>query len=419
MIGTLDEVKAAVRTAEQANALIGEWTPLLLVAHSRLAGGTGDSAAALGTLRHLLEMKANPLVRDSNTGQMLAHLAAQHGNLDVLQLPGVCLKGEDPAVAGDGSSVLHCAAGAPRNAREMIEWLVRTQGYDVKDRTREQSTPLHYAYTPEACRVLLDCKADVNAINASGFTPLHCADSPEVIRLLLAHGAHSHTRDKQGATAFDVAGDEKVEEILFADMWGRPHACETCGGGGAAAVAATHHCSDCVEDLCSACDAALHRRPRTASHRRHALTLQLCDVDNKVPATVWCADCDESFCAACDAHQHAPTRVKTRGHVRVPISERPAPPAAAALPAVAAASAADAGAASHAGAAMPAAALPKRAGRGRATSGGGRGAAGGRAPAQAGSGAGSGAGRGAGRGEGLALPRALSPAAIAANAQLF
>ena len=77
----------------------------------------------------------------------------------------------------------------------LTEFLIES-GADVEARTFQKlQTPLFYAQTPEAARLLLKAGADVNAADKQGYTPLMKAvqkQKVKLIKFLIANGANVH-----------------------------------------------------------------------------------------------------------------------------------------------------------------------------------------------------------------------------------
>jgi ankyrin repeat protein len=113
--------------------------------------------------------------------------------------------------------------------REVLRLLAR--GHDVNTRTRERSTPLHFAVGRghlELAHELLKARADVHATDQAGRSPLHeaCTSRPQhesassgqlgVIRLLLTFGARARQPDLLKRSAFELAQEQGVAK---ADAW--------------------------------------------------------------------------------------------------------------------------------------------------------------------------------------------------------
>ncbi len=85
-------------------------------------------------------------------------------------------------------------------------------------------TPLHLAAPyggPEAVKLLIDRKADLNARDVRGMTPLMLAlaldhPDPRVVKLLLEHGADPSIKSKAGETALDWARKFNHPDVMSA-----------------------------------------------------------------------------------------------------------------------------------------------------------------------------------------------------------
>lgn len=84
-------------------------------------------------------------------------------------------------------------AGDPLTVEQML-----AQGYGSNIPDRDGKTPLHWVGSSEVATLLINCGADVHAVNHGGYRPLHSASRRgcvEVAQALLKHGADA------GATA--------------------------------------------------------------------------------------------------------------------------------------------------------------------------------------------------------------------------
>ncbi len=165
---------------------------------------------------------------------LLAHLKEQGKPLDVFEAAacGDCpqlqtLLAADASLArsvsGDGWTPLHLAAGfgGPEAARLLIE-----HGAHVHQQSHNpmRNQPLHacaaLSRIPATASLLIECGADVNATQASGFTALHQAaasGSEDLVELLLQAGADPALTCGQGKTAADYArerGHTRLAERL-------------------------------------------------------------------------------------------------------------------------------------------------------------------------------------------------------------
>jgi ankyrin repeat protein len=66
-------------------------------------------------------------------------------------------------------------------------------------------------------RLLLDAGARVNAADGQGYSALMyaaMADKLEIVQELLARGADVNAKDKKGFTVLEMAGGQRVRQIL-------------------------------------------------------------------------------------------------------------------------------------------------------------------------------------------------------------
>jgi Domain of unknown function (DUF6438)/Ankyrin repeats (3 copies) len=100
-----------------------------------------------------------------------------------------------------------------------MEGLIQT-GLDVNAQAPDGDTPLLIAVQQRdlrKMRLLLDAGAQVNAADARGYTALMyaaMADKLEIVRELLARGADINAKDKKGFTVLEMAGGQKVRQVL-------------------------------------------------------------------------------------------------------------------------------------------------------------------------------------------------------------
>jgi len=122
-----------------------------------------------------------------------------------------------------GFTPLHvCVSGNHRHEerQEIIRLLCRA-GAKLEQKDEEKGlTPLHYTSLrnkPLLAEVLLQCGADIHAIEGNGATPLHGAafhGNIEVAKVLLDHGADPNRADHHGYTPKSLAQDNKHEELV-------------------------------------------------------------------------------------------------------------------------------------------------------------------------------------------------------------
>jgi ankyrin repeat protein len=157
--------------------------------------------------------------------------AAQTDNVDrlrdLLDADGALAR----AYSRDGFTALHLAAyyDAPNALRLLLD-----RGADLEAVTKNFLTnmALHAASAAalgylEACRILLERGANVNAKQHGANTPLHTAGfrgDRELAELLVRHGADPSITNDEGQTAADVArsrGSSQVSALLRANAGSR------------------------------------------------------------------------------------------------------------------------------------------------------------------------------------------------------
>ncbi|KAG8184723.1 hypothetical protein JTE90_019327 [Oedothorax gibbosus] len=155
------------------------WTPLLYACQ------TGHPEV----VKLLLQNSARVDVFDEN-GKAALHLAAEFGHGEVVD---ILLKHKAFANARNkkGMTPLHLAA--KNGYTEIVQKLVSQYGATLDALTLTKRTPLHLAAENgklDVCQILLEMRADANAIDNTGQTPLLLAaenDHPEVVKLFLRH----------------------------------------------------------------------------------------------------------------------------------------------------------------------------------------------------------------------------------------
>ena len=158
----------------------------------------------------LLSRGANVSQTDEN-GNTPLHDAAYHHYVDICQLL-VDHKADVTSVNTRGKTPLHTAFSLYRsNTPAVCRPLITNESVNVADRLGNRT--LHIAARNgniQTVQLLVDCGADVNALNGDGQTPLHTAvggekDCPELCSILLKHDAKIDVVDKDGNQPLHLA----------------------------------------------------------------------------------------------------------------------------------------------------------------------------------------------------------------------
>lgn len=115
-----------------------------------------------------------------------------------------------------GSTVLYCAA-SDKNLPTAKCLLERGAKVNVKNDDGE-TTPLMNAGTPENIALLLQYKADINAVDEFGRTALirfAQRDEADLVKALIEHKADLNVTDKKGRSALNHAREPEVRKILL------------------------------------------------------------------------------------------------------------------------------------------------------------------------------------------------------------
>jgi Domain of unknown function (DUF6438)/Ankyrin repeats (3 copies) len=102
---------------------------------------------------------------------------------------------------------------------DCVEDLIQT-GFNVNAQAPDGDTPLLIAVQQRdlrKVRLLLDAGARVNAADGQGYSALMyaaMADKLEIVQELLARGADVNAKDKKGFTVLEMAGGQRVRQIL-------------------------------------------------------------------------------------------------------------------------------------------------------------------------------------------------------------
>jgi hypothetical protein len=114
------------------------------------------------------------------------------------------------------------AAGSVRWVKcdfDCMEGLIQT-GFNVNAQAPNGDTPLLIVVKQRdlrEVRILLDAGARVNAADGQGYTALmyaSMADKLELVQELLARGADVNAKDKKGFTVLEMAGGQRVRQVL-------------------------------------------------------------------------------------------------------------------------------------------------------------------------------------------------------------
>jgi hypothetical protein len=102
---------------------------------------------------------------------------------------------------------------------DCVEGLIQT-GFNVNAQAPDGDTPLLIAVQQRdlrKVRLLLDAGARVNAADGQGYSALMyaaMADKLEIVQELLARGADVNAKNKKGFTVLEMAGGQRVRQIL-------------------------------------------------------------------------------------------------------------------------------------------------------------------------------------------------------------
>ena len=163
--------------------------------------------------------------KTSSDGSTALFFAAQEGRMNVVPLllaKGASLK----ARRADGWTPFICAAAY--NQVDMLEFFLLEKGADVEEKDNQGDTALMFAAanvfsqdatgeTLPAVNLLLDWKANPNAMNKKGQTPLMLASQKgevEIAKLLISKKADIHAKDKNGKSALHYAAESKADPAI-------------------------------------------------------------------------------------------------------------------------------------------------------------------------------------------------------------
>ena len=195
-------------------------TPALVSAHDAAGATALHHAAGFGdipTIKLLLEHGADVNAVNNRKSTPLFWAIYDEAKVRFLLDHGANVN----AKVVDGRTPIYQAASRP-NATPVLRMLLE-KGANPNAKTLIGMTPLMAASRTdlEAERILIDAKADVNAVNAAGATALMAAAGtgrPEAVRMLLAKGADPKLRTKKNETALAdaaTAGNEETVKLLL------------------------------------------------------------------------------------------------------------------------------------------------------------------------------------------------------------
>jgi len=198
-----------------------EVNPELLNAKSAKLNETPlHEAAVMGRMdvvKYLVSKGADLTIRDGY-GKTALEKAIGRGRNDVaLFLISSMTREKDIA----GNKPLHAAA--ENGNIEMVRILL-DRGFDVNARDNWGETPLHNAISRDfldIAKMLIEKGAGINAAStadgSTGKTPLHYARSDKAVRILVRKGADINAKDRKGRTPLHYAAEgsgSAVEELL-------------------------------------------------------------------------------------------------------------------------------------------------------------------------------------------------------------
>lgn len=214
-----DNVKVLLEEGADVNVIKrADWTPLML------ACAKTQGSESVEIVKMLLEKKAlvNLVNKD---GWNALHLVSRDGNLGVFRL--LIANGANPdAVTNNSRTVLHIAAlhGNIDIVKEILQ-LQKLENIDVIDKCG--NTPLHEAVLgghKAIYQFLIDHKSDINRVNSVGYSVVHFAASVgslEMLRYLVSeHNCDVNSIAKSGLTPLHCAARKGYKEAyeLLVDL---------------------------------------------------------------------------------------------------------------------------------------------------------------------------------------------------------
>lgn len=138
-------------------------------------------------------------------GESPLHVASRLGRVQVLK--ALLEGGAKCDVLGATGFAVHTATKF--NESECVVELLKADVSQVEvEDPLYGGTALHWAKTPELCRLLLDSGSNVNYLSKTGESPLHIMSRRgrfEAAMVLLTHGADANLRGRDGDTALHLA----------------------------------------------------------------------------------------------------------------------------------------------------------------------------------------------------------------------
>ncbi|GJP37363.1 hypothetical protein CLOM_g21776 [Closterium sp. NIES-68] len=197
--------------------------------HVAAAGGHAGAVRALLRGVEGAESAGHVNVSDDEgwTPLMSASSSRRTAVVDVLLKAGA----DAMAVNRGGRAALHYAASKGHVA--IVHSLLRSpevQKRGINQRDKVGCTPLHRAAganQSEACEVLLEEGAAIDATDAAGRTPAmaaaECAHD-QVVLLLVRHGTNIHMKDPEGLSLLDLCSSSDLRKAVL-------HTAQTAGHG--------------------------------------------------------------------------------------------------------------------------------------------------------------------------------------------
>lgn len=195
--------------------------------------------ANIETVKFLVENEADINSQD-NEGWTPLHAAISVGNLDVSRF--LVSKGAKLNICNnDGDLPIDLCDSSNIQIKEFLEDEMKRQSIDTEFEKRKEelmmyedasemnfsdkihqktgATPLHVSAAKgysRVIRLLIQCGADVNAIDKDGWTPLHAAahwEQEEACKILVENGANFDIKTYSGQTPFEVCDSEMISKL--------------------------------------------------------------------------------------------------------------------------------------------------------------------------------------------------------------